>query len=160
MGVLPHVWGITPMRLEKTPRSRKVDNFYKLTLAFELATLMRLALPTYSVPSFLYNFPWRRWLKGLVRIIIFFQTDTKKKLPQFLETKGWAFDPPWVFCLTLPYVKTCILAFDAELISGGRAIFENQWERALLFSPGQITAQCHSERLPCCRFRKLWSFER
>ena len=38
------------------------------------------------------------------------------------------------------------LAFDAELICGGRAIFENKWEGALLFSTGQITPQCHSEQ--------------
>ena len=38
------------------------------------------------------------------------------------------------------------LAFDAKLISGGRALFENQWEGALLFSIGQITPKCHSEQ--------------
>ena len=38
------------------------------------------------------------------------------------------------------------VAFDAEHISGGRTIFENQWEGALLFSPGQITPQCHSKQ--------------
>ena len=47
---------------------------------------------------------------------------------------------------TLYYVRTCIFTFDAELRSGGRTIFENQWEGALLFSPGQITPQCHSEQ--------------
>ena len=41
------------------------------------------------------------------------------------------------------------LAFDAELVSGGRTIFESQWAGVLLFSPGQITPQCHSEQ--CCQ---------
>ena len=50
------VLGIMLMRLEKTPRSRKVDTFLKLTLAFAPSTLMFLALPTYSVKSFRYNF--------------------------------------------------------------------------------------------------------
>ena len=29
------------------------------------------------------------------------------------------------------------LALDAELVTGGRTFFENQWAGALLFSPGQ-----------------------
>ena len=41
------------------------------------------------------------------------------------------------------------LAFVAKLISGGEAIFEKQWAGALLFSPSQLTPQCHSEQ--CCQ---------
>ena len=42
-----------------------------------------------------------------------------------------------------------LLAFDTEFVAGGRIFFKSQWVEALLFSPGQITRQCHSEQ--CCR---------
>ena len=42
------------------------------------------------------------------------------------------------------------LALDTELVTGGRTFFENQWAGTLLFSPGQITPQCHSEQF--CRY--------
>ena len=42
------------------------------------------------------------------------------------------------------------LALDTELSAGGRTFFENQWAGVLLFSPGQITPQCHSEQF--CRY--------
>ena len=32
------------------------------------------------------------------------------------------------------------VAFDAELIGGGTAIFENQWEGSLLFSRAKLPA--------------------
>ena len=49
-------------------------------------------------------------------------------------------------------LKNCItenLNLDVELVSG-RTSFENLWAGALLFGPGQITLQCHSEQ--CCQY--------
>ena len=126
------------MWLEKTPRSWKVDIFYKLTPLLESVTpCFLIYLPAEFREINIFSQDNADW-KDCSRFNVCFQADTKnnflvvfpcpwnwcrekRKLckascylqngcldfcwnQRILEIKGWAFDPAWAFCFTLPYL--------------------------------------------------------